>query len=269
MKNKGFIYIILTIIFAIIVCFFCIFRYSFNALDGKIINKKWYHYDNKTGYYNVFYVDGINLEYTLPGDDNNFSLCNKFVYNKNKNSLNLNCGKNIYINEIYDDRINLTIDSKKNLFFDNIDDSLNYEFESFFSKSISEYKKEFNRIKEIIKIESKRFNDIINSSEEARFVFIGNNCSSIDCVLSLEIIEKWMILSENIYYVDINEFKDEDLINLNKLNEQFSVEKKYYDDVYPRVISYKNNQITDDYLIKCNGFDCSLYETKKYVGDLK
>lgn len=269
MKNKGIVYIVVTIILIIIVCFFCLFRYSFNTLDSKLVNKKWYHYDNLTGYYNTFYIDGTKFEYSSPENGSIFSECNKYVFNKIKNELNLNCGKTINIEDVNNNKLTLSIESKKVVFFDSIDDTLNYEFESFYSKSISEYKKEMSRVIDLIKIDSKRLIEILKSGEKSKFIFIGNNCSSVDCTLALDIIEKWISLSENIYYIDINEFTDSELININKVNENFSVDKNFYNDVYPKVITFENDQIIDDYLIKCNGFDCSLYETSKYVGDLK
>lgn len=257
MKNRLFVLFFSSIILTIIVCFFCLFKYSSNTLDEHLLNKKWYQYDNSTGYYNTFYMDGINLEYSLPGNtDSEYDSCKKYNYNKSSNELSLDCNKKIQINEVGSNYIVLIIDSKKIKFFDNIDDSLNYEFESYHDKSISEYKNEMSRVSELIKINKSSFIDIFNSGDESRIIFYSDNCTSVDCVLSLDIIEKWISVSGNIHYIDINEFTDEDINAMNILNSDFSVDRNYYNGIYPRVIVIKNSDIINTYEIKCSGFNC-------------
>ena len=102
-------------------------------------------------------MDGVNMSYSLFDEKNEYSSCKKYTFNKSRNELNLDCNKKIKLIEITDKYIVLDIDLKKIKFFSNIDDTLNYEFELFYNKSISEYKTEMSRVSELIKINSERF----------------------------------------------------------------------------------------------------------------
>lgn len=257
MKNRIIKLIFVSIIVIIIVCFFCLFKYGKNTLDPNLLNKKWYHYDNSTGYYDTFYMDGVNMSYSLYDEKNEYSSCKKYTFNKSKNELVLDCGKKIQVIEIKDDYIVLAIDLKKTKFFSNIDDTLNYEFELFFDKSISEYKNEMSRVSELIKINSTRFFEIIGSEDKSKILFYGNSCTSVDCVLSLEKIEKLISLSDNIHYVNIEEFSELEMAQLGNINEELSQDKSYYNGIYPRVIIFENNQVIDNFEVKCKGFNCN------------
>ena len=257
MKNRVIIYILSSIILIIIVCFFCLFKYKSVSLDENLLNKKWYQYDTFTGYYNTFTINENSLSYVLPGRENSeFLNCKNYTFNKANNNLNLDCGKQIQIGEVSSKNIVLTIDSKKVKFFENIDDSLNYEFESYFKKSISEYKNEMARVSELIKINSSRFFEIVDSGEKAKFIFYSNNCTSVDCVLALDFIEK-LINVEKIYYIDINEFTVEEMNKLNLLNSELLTDKNYYDGIYPRVLIFDNKELDKNYELKCTGFNCT------------
>jgi hypothetical protein len=91
-------------------------------------------------------------------------------------------------------------------------------------------------------------------------VFFDNKCSSVDCVLSLNSIEKWITQNNNVYYVDINDFSSTQMENINKLNNNFMTDKNYYSGIYPRVIVFKNKTIYKDFEIKCTGFNCTGYD---------
>ena len=257
MKNRLIKVIFVLIITIIIVCFFCLFKFGKNTLDPNLLNKKWYHYDNSTGFYDTFFMDGVNLSYSISDKKNEYSSCKKYTFNKSKNELVLDCGKKIQIVEVSSEYIVLTIDLKKVKFFSNIDSTLNYEFESFFNESISEYKNEMSRVFDLIKINSSRFFEIISSEDKSKIVFYGDACTSVDCTLSLDIIEKWISLSENIHYVNINEFAEDEMNKLSSINEELLNEKTYYNGIYPRVIVFENNQVLENYEIKCKGFNCN------------
>ena len=258
MKNKGIVYIFISIILIVIACFFCFTKFESNSIDENLLNKKWYHYDYSTGYYNTFYIDLNSFNYDVSKGD--YSSCTNYTYNKSSNELRLNCDEKISIVEVKSNRIVLNIDSKNLVFYDNVDSSLNYEFESFYKKSISEYKKEKSVVTELIKINYNRFFELFKENEFSYFIFYDNACTSVDCVLSLDVIEKWINVKSNIYYVNINEFSDEQMLNLNKINKSFSIDRTYYNGIYPRVIVINNGIIHKDFEIKCKGFDCSSYD---------
>lgn len=258
MKNRGIVYIFILIILIIVVCIFCLIKFNSGHIDESILNKKWYHYDYLTGYYDVFYIDDVQLKIDFSNEQ--YKSCTKYTFNKRNNELSLNCDKKIVFDEVIDDKLVLNIDSKKIVFFDDVDNSLNYEFESFYKKSITEYKKEKKVIGEFIKIDYTRFYELFKDKEFSYFVFYDNNCSSVDCVLSLNVIEKWLNKKHNVYYVNINDFSDIQMESINKLNNNFSLDKNYYNGIYPRVIVVNNNEIYKDFEIKCKGFNCTSYE---------
>ena len=73
-------------------------------------------------------------------------------------------------------------------------------------------------------------------------------------------IEKWITQNNNVYYVDINEFSEGQMESINKLNNNFTIDKNYYSSIYPRVMVFKNKTIFKDFELKCTGFDCTVYD---------
>lgn len=258
MKNRGIVYIFISIILIIIVCFFVFIKYDSNEMNPGLLNKKWYHYDNLTGYYDVFYIDNKELKFDT--SNKKYESCTGYNYNKSNNELKLNCDKKIIIDKLEENKIVLNIDSKKIVFFDNIDNSLNYEFEVYFKKSMVEFKKEKKVVSEFIKINYSRFLELFNSNEFSYVIFFDNNCSSVDCVLSLNTIEKWITKYNNIYYVNINDFSDKEIESINEINNNFVIDKNYYNGIYPRIMVINNKSIYKDFEIKCKGFDCTSYD---------
>lgn len=259
MKNKSIIYIVgsMLLVIMIVICYFA--RSTGKSIDTSIMNKTWYNYDYMTGYYNTFYLDTKKMTYKNPSSKNSYANCTNYTYNKNSNIINLNCGKKIIVEKVNDNNVVLTIDSKKTVFYDNIDDTLNYEFENYFNKSISEYKKEMNRVTDIIKIDYNRFIELFKADEYSKLIFIGNNCTTVDCALSLDVIEKWITKTENVYFINIDDFSDKQLKNIKNINQDFIIDRVYYNDIYPKIVITKNSKIVDQYEIKCDGFNCTKY----------
>ena len=97
-----------------------------------------------------------------------------------------------------------------------------------------------------------KINEIYNSDEYSKIIFMGDSCSTVECALSLDIIEKWINFDSNVYYIDSSSLNSKDYNNLSKLGNDFN-------DVYPIVYVVKNKKIVDKYKIKCNGFNCNMY----------
>jgi hypothetical protein len=112
---------------------------------------------------------------------------------------------------------------------------------------------------ELITVNYERMLEIIAEKENSTFVFIGDNCSSIDCSLFLDVLEKWISTNERLYYIDISKLDNKQIDKLSKIIKDFNTEKSYYNDIYPRIVIYKNNNVIDQYQINCNGFNCSKY----------
>ena len=262
MKNKRITYIIYFMIVIILVTLFVLIKYYPITVENKILYKNWYKYDTTSGYYNRIYIKDNNFTYDVPGNTNirgKYDYCNKYNYDKKKRIFNLDCGEKILLDSVSDNKIVLIINDKKNVFYSNPEDSLNFEFENYFNKSISEYKQELNQNIDIIKINNERMLEIVNEKENSTVVFIGKDCSSIDCTLFLDVLEKWISTNEKLYYLDINSLSDKDLLDIKNKVSEFNIDRNYYNDIYPRIILFNNNKILDEYQIKCKGFNCSKY----------
>lgn len=259
MKNKKIYTIILIMIVLIIMSISYYNKYYYATIDKSIMDNKWYKYNPLTGYYDTISFEEDSFVYNTNYKDNDYQNCTNYVYDKKNKILNLNCNKKIKINSISKNKLELTLDSKKVYFYSNIEDTMNYEFENYYKKNLSEYKKEMNRVKDLTKINYKSLLEVMSQDEYSKIFIISDNCSSIECALVLGTIEKLMSKENNIYYLDMDDIKDNELIYLNKITNKFSIDRSYYDGVYPKVIVTNKNNIIDEYDFKCNGLNCDKY----------
>ena len=265
MKNKKIIYFIIVSIVIIALTIVSIFKYvslSINSLS----NTKWYRYNYANGLYDSLEFTNGSINYFKPTSTNNVNSldnCTKYSYDKKNKIIKLDCNKEIKIDSYDNNSLTLELDGKNTKFFTNIEDSLNYEFESYFEKSIVDYKKERNQVTEFSKINKNKLIEVLRADEYSKIVFIGNKCTSVDCALILDIMEKWVSTNENIYFYDI---KDLDLSIINYLN-NISLNKfdyNYFNDIYPKVLVVKNNSIIDRYEVNCTGFNCTKYYKNEF-----
>lgn len=258
-SNLGVIFIILIIIVTVS----CIYIFKYNSIDNIILNKKWYHYDSTTGYYDIFFINDNNLIYSkyINLTDSMYNSCFKYDYDKKNKVIKSNCGLTIKIKSFNEDKITLIINNEELIFFTSIDQSYNNEFYDKYKLSVSEYKKEKSNIIDIIAIQSKKIKEIYLNNDEFKLIFSGNNCINKECTLALDVYEKWYSLSNGLYYVDSDKLTNSILKELNKLDSNFSTNMQDYNSNYPTVYIIKN-KIIDKYQIKCSGLDCSSYYTK-------
>lgn len=265
MKNKNIISVLLIIIVVIFIVVFS--RAKLNKIDENIYNKNWYHYNHNTGFYDVinFNKNKISLNKPINSNDaTNYDYCRKYTYDRKNNILNLDCNKQIKIIDINDDMINLEMDDRNYVFFTNIEESLNYEFDSYYSKSMVEYKKEKSQAKDFIKINSKKLMEVINGEDYSKIVFIGNKCTSVDCVLGLDVMEKWISTTENVYYYDVNDLNRDLLNRLNRIDSSLETKYDFYNDIYPLVVIFNSGKLIEKYYINCDGFNCSKYYKNEF-----
>lgn len=234
-------------------------KYGYNTIDDLILNKKWYNYDYSSGFYNTLFIKKSSLVYNNSDSNSNYTDCKLYNYNKSNNTISMDCGKNIVINKIEDNKLVLYIDSKTEVFFSNEEDAINYEFESYYGKSISEYKKEMTRVKDYLKINYERLLEIADSDDKSEIIFIGDKCSSVDCVLSLSVIENMLSDQSNIYYFDSSELSDDNKVRLLSEKIDGFKENNNYNNIYPVITTISNNKVIDEYRIKCSGFNCNKY----------
>ena len=262
MKNRNIIYIIGLMLMALVVVIMLLFRYSFTTINKELLNTKWYRYNNKSGYYDVFKLTENNFNYYKADNTNSpneFDNCKNYKYNKMNKTFTLDCNKKIKISNYTKDKLVLELDNKTLTFFNNTDTTINYEFELAFGKSMIDYKKEKSQILETIEINEQKLLEVLKENEYSKIIFMGDKCTSVDCVLSLDIIEKNNTQTINMYYFDYLNLTEELLNKLNQIDNKFDKNLNFYNGIYPRVIIVKNNKIVDTYEIKCIGFNCNKY----------
>ncbi len=263
MNNRNIICIIGIFIIGIILTLLYIFKYD--KISSDILDKNWYRYNYINGYYDVFNINEYKMSYYRPSSENytnQYDKCGNYRYNKKKKTIILDCNKEIVIKSSDKDKLTLLIDGEKNVFYTNIDDSLNYEFNKFYGKSMSEYKKSESQVVDLIKLPINSLINTIREKEDAKIIFMGSKCSSVDCLASYDVIEKWLTVSTNTYYINSDELNINITTMLNKINNAFSKEVDFYNEAYPRVIITNGGKIIDSYLIKCYGFNCSAFYNK-------
>jgi endoglucanase Acf2 len=76
-------------------------------------------------------------------------------------------------------------------------------------------------------------------------------------------MEKWVSTTQNIYYFDPIELNNNiiDYINKNN-NSDLTIDS--FNDIYPRVLVFKNNKVIENYNIKCAGFNCNAYLNNEF-----
>ena len=266
MKNRRIYYIFIVMIFIIVIMIINVLKYNYLSIDKSIQGITWYRYNYVNGLYETLYFkDGI-IKYFKPtslNNTNSLDTCTRYSYNKKTNTLKLNCNKDIRIVSYDKDSLSLDFDRKNEKFFSNIDDSLNYEFEVYNQKSITDYKKEKSQVTEISKINEKKLFEVLKDNDFSKIIFIGNRCTAIECTLILDIMEKWISTNENIYYFDINKLNN-NIINYINRNNNTNYTYNYFDGSYPRVIVSKSNKIIDQYEVKCTGFNCTKYYKNEF-----
>ena len=266
MKNKIYTYVFVIMIFIIILMVIKVLRYNVLSIDNKIQDITWYRYNFNNGLYETLYIKNGTIKYFKPtGTNNTNSLdnCTKYNYDKNKKRLKLNCDKDIKVVSYEKTYLAIDFDGKLEKYFTNIEDSLNYEFEAYFQKSMTDYKKERNQVTEVSKINEDKLYEVLKEDEYSKIIFIGDKCSTVECTLVLDIMEKWISTNQNIYYFDINNLNDNIIKYINKIsNNNYTID--YYNGAYPRVLLSKNNKIIDQYEVKCTGFNCTKYYKNEF-----
>lgn len=263
MKNRNIIFTIGAMLIVIVMALLYMFKHD--SIDESILNKNWYKYNYYTGYYEVLNISEKNITYTFPESTkykNEFDGCSTYNYNKKNKTLVLDCSKNIKILEFNDESISLIVDGENEVFFKDINASLNYEFERVFNMSISQYNEEKSQVTEFIKISPNKISEIYNESNESLIVFMGDNCSNIECTIFKSTLEQWISVKEEVYFIDSNSITDLIAKKLNKINTDFSSNKDDYNDSYPTIYKVGNKKIYETYKIKCTGFNCTNYQLK-------
>ncbi len=262
MKNKNIIYIIFLMLITLFIVIAYLFRYSTTTINKDLLNTKWYRYNNTNGYYDVLEFSENNFKYYKADNTNNpneYDNCKNYIYNKVSKTFNLDCGKSIKIVNYNNDKLEIELDEKNLTFFKDIENSVNYEFELTFGKSMVDYKKEKSQILETIKINEQKLLEVLKENEYSKIIFIGDKCTSVDCALSLDIIEKNNTQTVNMYYFDYSDLTNDLISKMNLIDSKLLNDINFYNGIYPRVIIAKNNKIVDTYELKCLGFNCNKY----------
>ena len=106
--------------------------------------------------------------------------------------------------------------------------------------------------------------EVIIGEDYSKIVFIGNKCTSVDCVLGLDVMEKWISTTENVYYYDVNDLNRDLLNRLNRIDSSLETKYDFYNDIYPLVVIFNSGKLIEKYYINCDGFNCSKYYKNEF-----
>lgn len=259
MKNKNIIMIV-GILLSFIV-FSILFLLSYNKVNTDIYDINWYRYDQNTGYYDIFKINRNEFSYYSSNEQilKKYNNCTSYNYDKRNSTLKLNCNKDIKIVKIYETMIILNINNKDYYYFKNIDDSINYEFKKYYNMSITEYNNKNKLVKELIKIDYSKIDSIYNSSSNSYLIISGNNCSNIECSIISDVLEKWVIKNENIYYFDSSNISSKENKTLYNYVKSFDEDMNNFNSSYPIILNMSSKKVADAFYFKCNGFNCNKY----------
>ena len=266
MKNKNILGVIIFMLFIVILVVISFFRYKYNSIENDLINNKWYKYNYKNGYYDILTFSNGKVSLIKPTEINEpslFDYCTKYSYDKKNKKYKLDCNVDLRILSVDKEKLVIQSNNKKHFYFNNIEDSLNYEFESYYNKSMVDYKKEKEQVMDYSKINEEKLIESIQSNEYSKFVFIGDKCSSVECILAFDIMEKWINMSGDVYYYDANEVSNDVISLINKISKK-EYDINYFNGIYPRVIVTNNSKIIEQYEIKCEGFNCNKYYKNEF-----
>ena len=236
-----------------------------HPMDKDIKNVTWFNYNIKTGTYDILKIEESKLTYMYDGDE--YDGCSYYTYNSKSKKVVLDCGKEIEIKDFENNNLTLRINGEAKTFFKATDDSINYEFQKYYGKSITEYKEDKNQIKDIIKVDYSKILEFYNSNEKNLVVYIGDGCNNIECTIALGVLEKWSVDNSNVYFIDSTNLTQTDINKMYNINIGFSKEVNYYNSNYPLILIVGNKEIYDNKYFKCNGFDCTMW--KDYAKDIK
>lgn len=253
MKNNKYVYITIGILLLLTIISM-ILIFNSKDLDKSIKDIKWYNYDKETGYYNLLEIK--NKELIFLTKDKKYKNCTKYRYNSKSETIKLNCKQNIKIDKYDENSLSIIIDNKEYKYFNSLEETLNYEFNKYYEKTILEFKQEKEQVVNLLKINPNDIENLYKQEDISSIVLYNSKCLNIECTLILNLLEKWNVETNNIHII-----KTEDLSqnNINYLN-SITKEKIQFDFSYPYIITLGNNQVYLNKEIKCNGLSCSNWQ---------
>ena len=183
MKNKIYSYVIVLMVFIIVLMIIRVLRYNYLSIDKDIQDITWYRYNFNNGLYETLYINNGTIKYFKPTSTNNTNSldnCTNYTYNKKSKVFKLNCDKEIKILDYDDNYLSIDFDGKNEKFFNNIEETLNNEFEAYFQKSMTDYKKERNQVTEVSKINEDKLYEVLKDEDYSKIVFIGDKCIGVE-----------------------------------------------------------------------------------------
>lgn len=223
------------------------------TLNKEILDKDYYRYNSNNGTYEKIKLTKDNLSYD--GTDLGLNTCKKYEYNKETNTITLDCGKNLRVISSSQDILVLEIEENKYIFNTNKEKIYNDSFEKFFGMTIQEYNQEGESKLEGLKINYDRLNEIF-ASEESNYIYLKSNTCSNDCILFNQAFSN-MTNSNNKFVLNIDELSDEQYNNLVTSYEGLKNSKTEYK--YPSVLVIRNRKVEEIAEIEYEGFNIEKY----------
>lgn len=253
---------IITYMFMMGIIIFCSIIYinGVSPLDEAIYNKKWYSFNVEDGSYRMIEISNDNI---LLNGFSGFDICKEYSYNKKDMIFNLDCDKKIEYNRYKDGELVLEINNKEIHFFDTIEQSYNYEFNKYFNMSEGEFIDSYSQVEELILIDYKSLIDFIDEGKRFTLILNGDMCINYECYLFDKLLEKLIVKSSDIYSFNPSNITDDEIKKLNSYSSDLLLDYNFYNSNYPRVVIFSDKNVVETFLIKCDGFDCSKYESIK------
>ena len=253
---------IITYMFMMGIIIFCSIIYinGVSPLDEAIYNKKWYSFNVGDGSYLMAEISNDSI---LLNGFSGFDNCKEYSYNKKDMIFNLDCDKKIEYNRYKDGELVLEINNKEIHFFDTIEQSYNYEFNKYFNMSEGEFIDSYSQVKELILIDYKSLIDFIDEGKSFTLILNGDMCINYECYLFDKLLEKLIVKSSDIYSFNPSNITDDEIKKLNSYSSDLLLDYNFYNSNYPRVVIFSDKNVVETFLIKCDGFDCSKYESIK------
>lgn len=225
-----------------------------NTPKKEILNTTYYKYNTEIGTYEELKINEKDIYYK--GETLNLNSCKNYEYDKKTETLKLDCNKSFKIISSLDDMLVIEINNQNNYLYKDKEKSLSGEFQRKFGLSIDAYKISGETYLKEIEIDTKKLTNILKK-QETSFIYIkGNNCN-LECTLFNKELNKFSS-TDNIYYLDIDKLKNEDLEEINNLNNSsLTIEELNKD--YPQVLIIQNQKIKELLKIEGNGFNYSKY----------
>src|SRR5574344_1082796 len=131
MEDKNIVIVVIGMICIMVLSLLYLFYNK--PLNDNIKNIVWYGYNIKSGSYDQLEITDEQVIYKYKEDSSDdFKGCSKYRYNSKRKTIVLDCGEKIYLKSVTDNYLVININGEERKFFQDLEETLNHEFVSFY-----------------------------------------------------------------------------------------------------------------------------------------